>query len=161
MKVEAITSAIVVSDSYQNNQNCVLSNQSPNFKLVRSPRTDSKESIPPAYVAWRAGTTTLHSYKSWGLIPPAWLDDTILNLQANGIYFRHVSWVNTSSLSDFLMISDISDDIGHFRNSAPPPPPCNKMAPIPYACYGPYTQVIRTRSSLHCLLRSYHCTTRA
>jgi hypothetical protein len=29
------------------------------FKLLRSPRIDSKESIPPAYVAWWAGTTTL------------------------------------------------------------------------------------------------------
>ncbi len=29
------------------------------FKLLRSPWIDSKESIPPAYVAWRAGTTTL------------------------------------------------------------------------------------------------------
>ncbi len=28
------------------------------FKLFRSPRIDSKESIPPAHVAWRAGTTT-------------------------------------------------------------------------------------------------------
>ena len=52
---------------------------------------------------------TTHCYKSWGLIPPAWLDDTILNLQANGIYFRHVCWVKTSSLLDF------SDDIGRFR----------------------------------------------
>jgi hypothetical protein len=29
------------------------------FKLFRSPRLDSNESIPPAYVGWRAGTTTL------------------------------------------------------------------------------------------------------
>jgi hypothetical protein len=29
------------------------------FKLVRRPEVDSKESIPPAYVAWRASTTTL------------------------------------------------------------------------------------------------------
>jgi hypothetical protein len=29
------------------------------FKLLRSPGIDSKESIPPGYVAWRAGTTTL------------------------------------------------------------------------------------------------------
>jgi hypothetical protein len=29
------------------------------FKLLRSTGTNSKESIPPAYVAWRAGTTTL------------------------------------------------------------------------------------------------------
>ncbi len=28
-------------------------------KHVRSPGIDSKESIPPAYVAWRAGATTL------------------------------------------------------------------------------------------------------
>jgi hypothetical protein len=28
------------------------------FKLLRSPGIDSKESIPPAYVVWRAGTTT-------------------------------------------------------------------------------------------------------
>jgi hypothetical protein len=29
------------------------------FKLLRSPRMDSKESVPPAYVAWWAGTSTL------------------------------------------------------------------------------------------------------
>jgi hypothetical protein len=29
------------------------------FNLLRIPRIDSMESIPPAYVAWRAGTTTL------------------------------------------------------------------------------------------------------
>jgi hypothetical protein len=29
------------------------------FKLLMSPGFDSKESIPPAYVAWRAGTTFL------------------------------------------------------------------------------------------------------
>jgi hypothetical protein len=29
------------------------------FKLLRSPRIDFKEPIPPAYVAWGAGTTTL------------------------------------------------------------------------------------------------------
>ncbi len=29
------------------------------FKLLRSPGIDSKVSIPPAYVAWWAGTTTL------------------------------------------------------------------------------------------------------
>ncbi len=29
------------------------------FKLLKSPRIDSNKSIPPAYVAWRAGTTTL------------------------------------------------------------------------------------------------------
>jgi hypothetical protein len=28
------------------------------FKLLGSPGIDSKKSIPPAYVAWRAGTTT-------------------------------------------------------------------------------------------------------
>ncbi len=29
------------------------------FKLLRSPESDIKESIPPASVAWRAGTITL------------------------------------------------------------------------------------------------------
>ncbi len=29
------------------------------LKILRSPLIDSKESIPPAFVAWRAGTTTL------------------------------------------------------------------------------------------------------
>ncbi len=29
------------------------------FKLLRSPGIDSKESIPPAYVAWPVVTTTL------------------------------------------------------------------------------------------------------
>jgi hypothetical protein len=35
------------------------------FKLLRSPGIDSKESIPPAYVAWRAGATTLFLFGSW------------------------------------------------------------------------------------------------
>ncbi len=34
-------------------------------KLLRSPRIDSKESILPAYVAWRAGTTTLFLLSSY------------------------------------------------------------------------------------------------
>jgi hypothetical protein len=29
------------------------------FKLLRGPGIDSEESIPPAYAAWRTGTTTL------------------------------------------------------------------------------------------------------
>jgi hypothetical protein len=29
------------------------------FKLLSSPGIDSKESVPPAYLAWRAGTITL------------------------------------------------------------------------------------------------------
>ncbi len=29
------------------------------FKLLRSPKIESKEQIPPGFVAWRAGTTTL------------------------------------------------------------------------------------------------------
>jgi hypothetical protein len=29
------------------------------FKLLKSPGIDSKESVPPAYVAWRAGMATL------------------------------------------------------------------------------------------------------
>ncbi len=29
------------------------------FKIIRSPGIDSNESVPPDYVAWRAGTTTL------------------------------------------------------------------------------------------------------
>ncbi len=29
------------------------------FKLLRSPGIASKESVPPAFVAWSAGTTTL------------------------------------------------------------------------------------------------------
>jgi hypothetical protein len=36
-----------------------IGNQTPNFLTFKSPRIDSKESILPAYVAWRAGTTTL------------------------------------------------------------------------------------------------------
>jgi hypothetical protein len=37
--------------------------ESPNFNLLRSPRIDSKEPIPPGCVAWRAGTITLfYSY---------------------------------------------------------------------------------------------------
>ncbi len=34
------------------------------FKLLRSPGIDSKESIPPAYVARRAGTTTVRQVAS-------------------------------------------------------------------------------------------------
>ncbi len=35
------------------------------FKLLWSPEIGSKESIPPAYVAWRAGTKTLFLLGSW------------------------------------------------------------------------------------------------
>ncbi len=34
--------------------------QTPNLYTLRSPEIDSKESISPVYVAWRAGTTTLY-----------------------------------------------------------------------------------------------------
>jgi hypothetical protein len=72
---------------------------------------------------------TTHCYKPWGTIPPAWTDDTILNLQADGIYFRQVCFVNTSALPN------LSDDIGHFRccyspTSAPWTDFCNKMTTI-------------------------------
>jgi hypothetical protein len=36
----------------------------PNFKLLRSPRIDSKEPITPGCIAWRAGTTTLFLFGS-------------------------------------------------------------------------------------------------
>jgi hypothetical protein len=35
------------------------------LKLLRIPGIGSKESIPPAYVAWRVGTTTLFLFGSW------------------------------------------------------------------------------------------------
>ncbi len=35
------------------------------LKLLLSPEIDSKESIPPAYVAWRAGTRTLFLLGFW------------------------------------------------------------------------------------------------
>jgi hypothetical protein len=41
--------------------------QSPNFKLLWSPGIDSKESIPLAYVALWAGTTTLFLLDSYPL----------------------------------------------------------------------------------------------
>ncbi len=93
---------------------------------------------------YSASMTGWHNTKPSGernLFPACKLSKDIITIG----FFR---WYRT-----FPMISDISE------NSAPPP--CNKMPPILYACYGPYTQVIRTRSSLHCLLRSYLCTTRA
>jgi hypothetical protein len=34
-----------------------VSASEPEFVKVFSPGVDSKESIPPAYIAWRAGTT--------------------------------------------------------------------------------------------------------
>jgi hypothetical protein len=37
----------------------ILSFLSQIFKLLRGPRIDSKEPIPPGCVAWRAGKTTL------------------------------------------------------------------------------------------------------
>ncbi len=69
---------------------------------------------------------SLHCYKTWGAIPPAWSDDTILNLQADGIYFRQVWFLNTLSLPN------LSDVIGYFWYwYTPPPAPwtdfCNKM----------------------------------
>jgi hypothetical protein len=54
------------------------------FKLLRSPRIDSNESIPPAYVALRAGTKTLFllgSYSFHGLFKNSSTDsaqDTML-----------------------------------------------------------------------------------
>jgi hypothetical protein len=56
-----------VSETYRNDQNGVRSNQSPNFKLLRSPKIDSKESIQPAYIPWRAGMSTLFLV---GSLPP-------------------------------------------------------------------------------------------
>jgi hypothetical protein len=35
------------------------------FKRLWSPGIDSKELIPPAYVAWRAGTITLFLLGAW------------------------------------------------------------------------------------------------
>jgi hypothetical protein len=35
------------------------------IKLLRSPVIDSKESIPPVYVGWRAGTTILFLFGSY------------------------------------------------------------------------------------------------
>jgi hypothetical protein len=35
------------------------------FKLLWSPEIDSEESIPPTYVAWRAGKRTLFLLGSW------------------------------------------------------------------------------------------------
>jgi hypothetical protein len=113
---------------------------------------------------WTFPIFFLHCYKSWGLIPPAWLDDTILNLQANGIYFRDVYWVKTSSLSDF------SDDIGHFRwyRTVPKNFPSLPRLATKWHLYFKHdidaytdTRLIRTRSSLNWLLRSYLCTTGA
>jgi hypothetical protein len=37
----------------------VFDQLSPNFSTFKKPKNRSKESIPSAYVAWRAGTTTL------------------------------------------------------------------------------------------------------
>jgi hypothetical protein len=34
------------------------------FKLLRNPKIDSKDSIPPACVVWRAGTTTFFLFGS-------------------------------------------------------------------------------------------------
>ncbi len=57
---------IIMLDSQTENfiprfeQGCFFISPEPGFfKLLRRPRIDSKESIPPAYVAWRAGTATL------------------------------------------------------------------------------------------------------
>jgi hypothetical protein len=39
--------------------NASLESRARIFKLARSPGIDSKETIPPAYVAWRVGAITL------------------------------------------------------------------------------------------------------
>jgi hypothetical protein len=44
---------------YWRMNSCEQASRARIFKLFRSPRVDSKESIPPTYVAWRAGTITL------------------------------------------------------------------------------------------------------
>ncbi len=47
---------------YSKNQ---LHNWARIFKLLRSPRINSKEPIPPGCVAWRVDTTTLFLFGSW------------------------------------------------------------------------------------------------
>jgi hypothetical protein len=57
-------------------------------KRLRSPGIDSKKSIPPTYVAWRAGTTTLFvlpgppGYIGWG--NRSW---TLNRLQIQALHF--------------------------------------------------------------------------
>ncbi len=46
-------------DFWIRTQRAAVANRAGIFKLLWSPGIDSRESIPPVYVAWRAGTTTL------------------------------------------------------------------------------------------------------
>jgi hypothetical protein len=46
-----------------------IANRARICKRLRSPGIDSKESIPPVFVAWRAGTTTLFAVPSLESIP--------------------------------------------------------------------------------------------
>ncbi len=46
-----------VSETYRNCQNSAWSIRARIYKHLRSLGIDSRDSIPPAYVAWRAGTS--------------------------------------------------------------------------------------------------------
>ncbi len=50
------------------------------FKLLRSPGIDSKESIPPAYVVWQAGTSNRVGIQ-------AWLLGSLKGLQIRALYW--------------------------------------------------------------------------
>ncbi len=55
---------------------CVVIHRARTFKGLWGPGIDSKEWIPPAYVAWREGTKTLFAIPPWCLAPrDYWLTD--------------------------------------------------------------------------------------
>jgi hypothetical protein len=73
----------------------ISGNLSPNFLLLRSPRIDSKESILPACVAWRAGTTTLFLLSS---------------------YSPHSLFQNSSTVPAYTLLYSIIESLRHQLN---------------------------------------------
>jgi hypothetical protein len=61
-RIKTVTAACLVHGLVHVQSSHCLKNFLYLLKLLRSPGIDSNESIPPAYLASRAGTTTLYSY---------------------------------------------------------------------------------------------------
>ncbi len=80
------------------------------FKLLWSPEIGSEESIPPAYVAWRAGTKTIFLLGSW----PLWYMNSWLIISVDNMRSR-----------EYRMITEDQDShcriIWHLSHPSPSP----------------------------------------
>ncbi len=91
------------------------------FKLLRSPEIDSKESIPPAYVAWRAGSKTLFLLAVPALIDcskiPAQISKLSNHKVENG--YLEITVANSPGLDILEMVEvtcEADPGLGYFRN---------------------------------------------